>query len=431
MPPQELDNKFPQLLQALPSNWESLAHEHKAFVLPRRFKTVAQLLRAVFLYSACDCSLRAVAGWFTGRDQRRTDEAVRLRLRGCRAWLAALLGQMLPAVSWPESAAAQPWRLLIRDASVINGPGAQGTDYRLHLSYDPCAQKLEECQLYDAHQSEGLQLFRHAARTLVLGDRGLAKAKGLLAVRQAGAHFCVRMSPNYLALRTPAGAPFEVLGALQQAGAVQELTFAVVVRETKSGATCPAFLHARRLSQQAANQARRRAKRRAQANGHALKQSTLCLCDWLLILTSVSPEVLPAEVSFELYRVRWQIELVFKRLKSLLALDALRAKAGSPLAEVYLWGKLLFALLLEGWAAQRVAPAELRLDGERRLTSWRLWKLLVAELKEAVLETAAWAGLDWRAVLSVLGERRRKRKLQGLPTAVAQWLQCQPATALS
>src|SRR5262245_24605020 len=121
MPPQELDNKFQQLLQALPCNWESLAREHKAFVLARRFKNVAQLLRAVLLYSACDRSLREIAGWFSGRGQRLTAEAVRGRLHGCRGWLAALLGQMLPAISLPQ-AAGRPWRLLICDASVVNGP---------------------------------------------------------------------------------------------------------------------------------------------------------------------------------------------------------------------------------------------------------------------------------------------------------------------
>ena len=63
----------------------------------------------------------------------------------------------------------------------------------------------------------------------------------------------------------------------------------------------------------------------------------------MIVLTTVPPEELAAEVILDLYRVRWQVELVIKRYKSLLAAAEMRAKAGSPLAVVYLLGKLLLA----------------------------------------------------------------------------------------
>jgi IS4 transposase len=49
--------------------------------------------------------------------------------------------------------------------------------------------------------------------------------------------------------------------------------------------------------------------------------------------------------------MRWQIELAFKRLKSLLNLDALRAK-DPALARSYLLGKLIAALLIQCIADQ-------------------------------------------------------------------------------
>jgi hypothetical protein len=101
----------------------------------------------------------------------------------------------------------------------------------------------------------------------------------------------------------------------------------------------------------------------------------------------------------------------------------LRVSVGSPLAEVYLLGKLLFALLVEGRALNRVGNDWMRMIGPRRATCWRLWKLIAAEIKEAVLNTVAWDSFDWREMLNVLGERKRKRKLQLIPDAVVQWLQ--------
>ena len=46
------------------------------------------------------------------------------------------------------------------------------------------------------------------------------------------------------------------------------------------------------------------------------------------------------------YRFRWQVELVFKRMKSLLDLDGLPAK-DENLASTFIYSKVLAALLLD------------------------------------------------------------------------------------
>jgi hypothetical protein len=59
-----------------------------------------------------------------------------------------------------------------------------------------------------------------------------------------------------------------------------------------------------------------------------------------LVLTTLSPAMLAAQTILGLYRCRWQGALAIQRWKSVLEVDALRAKATSPLAEVWLHGKL-------------------------------------------------------------------------------------------
>jgi hypothetical protein len=430
MTPQELDSKFQQLQQWLPTQTEDLARKHGAFKRARRIKTVFELLRAVMLYSICDLSLREIAGWFTGRGQPMTDESVRGRLNCCSKWLAALIGEMLPAVKLPPAPEGKKlWRLVIRDGSVVNGPGSKGIDYRFHLSFDPFEQKLDQLLVYDVKTGESLKLFRQDESMIDMGDRGFAKAPGLIATRKSGAHFIVRMSPNYLSLRDRAGNQFDLNQQLREAGEADDLSFEVLVRDAKTGETCQAYLHAHRLSEQDANKARRRARKSAQHNGNTVRELTLSLCDWLFILTSVPPGELPAGAIFELYRVRWQIELLIKRLKSLLNADCLRAMAGSPLAEAYLLGNFLFALLVESTTLKRVGNDWMRMTGARRMTCWRVWKLIAAEIKEAVLNTRAWDSFEWREMLNVLGERKRKRKLQIIPDAVVDWLRVNPILA--
>lgn len=151
----------------------------------------------------------------------------------------------------------------------------------------------------------------------------------------------------------------------------------------------------------------------------------------VLVLATIPPAELSAELILELYLVRWQIELVIKRYKSLLNGAGLRAKKGSPLAQVYLLGKLIFAVLVERRAIKRRLGNEwTQMSSARKATWWRVWKLIAVEMKEAVLNTAAWSVWDWKAILRALSKRRRKRKLQVIPTEVTRWLKTTPLASL-
>jgi IS4 transposase len=99
----------------------------------------------------------------------------------------------------------------------------------------------------------------------------------------------------------------------------------------------------------------------------------------VLVLTTLSPEVLSAQTILAVYRCRWPVELAIKRWKSVLDVDALRAQAQSPLAEVWRHGKLLYALMLERRMRRALGDAWSRLDQERVATWWRVWGLLKDE----------------------------------------------------
>jgi hypothetical protein len=72
-------------------------------------------------------------------------------------------------------------------------------------------------------------------------------------------------------------------------------------------------------------------------------------------------------------------------------------------------------------------PRTLMISG-RLATWWRAWKMIAAEIREAVLNTVRWDRLDWHQMLKVLGERKRKRKLQVIPDVVANWLKGKSVT---
>jgi hypothetical protein len=169
-----------------------------------------------------------------------------------------------------------------------------------------------------------------------------------------------------------------------------------------------------------AAEARRRARAAAKKAGRQLQARTLALAGWVLVWTTLPPAVLPTTTVMGLYRLRWQVELAIKRLKSLLNIDQLRARKNSALAELYLHGKLLYAWVVEKRLRRRCGRDWNRLDQPRRATPWRVVKLVQRELTEAIQAASQWQWSRWPEALRVMQERPRRRTLQTVPERICQ-----------
>jgi IS4 transposase len=99
-----------------------------------------------------------------------------------------------------------------------------------------------------------------------------------------------------------------------------------------------------RKSEEAAAQARRRIERKAQQGGPKTKPETLQYAGYVMVFTTVPESDFSTAEVLEWYRVRWQIELIFKRLKTLAELGSL-PKHDDQSARAWLYGKLLTVLL--------------------------------------------------------------------------------------
>ena len=109
-----------------------------------------------------------------------------------------------------------------------------------------------------------------------------------------------------------------------------------------------------RLPQGKVEAAQARIRKDNRRKGRAVQQETLEAAAHVLLLASLDPEDYPPARIGALYRLRWQVELAFKRLKSLLDLDALRAR-DKRLARAWIYTNLLAAFLIEDMA--RPPPA--------------------------------------------------------------------------
>jgi hypothetical protein len=390
-----------------------MAREFKAFVRAKKVKTPEQLLRVVFLYCGLDKSLREVAGTFTALYESVTDQAVAERLRACGPWVQAMLRRMLP-LSAVETL-PQRWRFVVIDASSIQAPGATGIDYRLHIAMDLVSLQFLEVFVSDVHTGETLKHFTLAPGDVAVADRGYAHCQGMRAAIQQGADRIVRLNPFSVVLGDAAGAPLELCTTLKRQRLETLRTLAVELCATGRQYAVRGWVHAYRLNAEQANRARQKC-RQGHKKGTPTAES-LWLAGWVLVFTTLAPAVLSAQTIMALYRCRWQVEIAIKRWKSVLDVDALRAKAHSPLAEVWLHGKLLYALMLERRMRRRLGDSWSRLDQERVGTWWRVWGMLKDELAPMITGALFWKEDTWAACLKVLIERPRRRKLQQLPPA--------------
>ncbi len=419
-PAEEFNRKFDGLLERLPEGWEELAIEHHAFTRARQIKSPKELLRVVFSYAIADYSLREVAAVLSRQQKWMSDQAVYLRLCNCVTWLETLLAQMLCEKATQVSVQTSR-SLKIVDATILTCPAARGTDYRLHLCYEAISQSSCGVKLTDVKGAERFTHFEYEPSDIVLGDRIYGKAKHLITVTEQGADVVVRANFQQLRLYTLTGELIDWKEALMKAQAAGRLLLEAYLGDA-GGERTKVYVISQRLSEAEIEKARRHIRKSAYDKGHKTRDATLLACEWLTVLTTIAPTELSAELILQLYRVRWQIELYIKRLKTILQLGQIRASRGSKLAQVHLLAKMLYALLIETVAAERLGKQWTQMTGERRATWFRVWKMMRDELMEIIIGTSAWQAWEWRLMLKVISERRRKRKLQRLSKQVIRWL---------
>lgn len=421
-PSPDPDTIFAELLQDLPAETADLAREFKAFARARKIKTPEQLLRVVLLFAALDYTEREIAANLVltfPAIGKLSNQAVRERLAACLPWLQALLPKLVERPVLPPLPSGL--RLLALDASEISAPGGQGA-WRVHALLEVVSLQLAAVKLTDRKTGETLCNFEFASGEVVLTDRGYSHRRGVSHLLKRGGEIITRYNPHHIPLYDAQGQALDVAEWLSDCERGERRTLEGFFT-APDGTRHQVWVHACRLPEQAAAAARRRCLRAGKTGKYTPRAQTLFLAEFVMVLTSVEPAVLGAEVVLELYRCRWQIELLFKRYKSLLAVDQLRARAGSVLGAVWLHGKLLYACLIEQRAGRRCGAEWTQLAGARAGSWWRVWRLIRDELTPLITLAQCWDIKAWPAALTALAERPRKRRLQRLPSAVVLWLQ--------
>jgi hypothetical protein len=342
---------FPAFLERLPPSLdiEKLARQTKAFQRPRGIRSGTDLLRLALAWGCGGYSLQNVAAWAGERSiATLTDEALIQRLHGAGPFLKALSEELLACVG--ELPCWHGRVLRIADSTSLSKQASKGTDWRIHGVFDLNRGGFSHLELTDGHGGEALDRGKPVAGEIRIGDRGYANAQAWQRFLQSGEEqpdFIVRMRWSSIRLIDEAGKLFDIITWLKTRPAQSEdHEITVWACSGKHQTPKQIRLIARRKLPEAIEKAHKDLKRHASRKQHETDPRSYVAAEFLVLATSLPAKPFPASEVLAVYRLRWQIELAFKRLKSLIKIDEIRTRTEAG-TRCWLYANLIVALLAD------------------------------------------------------------------------------------
>ena len=362
-----LNREWGVITGLLPPDWRELARETGALRRARQVRDPGTLLFLILLHVASGLSLRQAAARAQVMGMvKLSDVALMKRLRGSEHWLHALAARMYLSSPFHDSTSTglPARRIRVVDATNVTEPGSTGTDWRIHYVLQLPSLECDFFEVTDVSGGESYTRLPVHAGDVILGDRGYAHREGVAAVVRSGGDVVVRLNASNFPLLHD-GRAFDLLAAARTLKEHEPGEWQVefeASKERHSARVC-----AIRKSDEAAERARKQVMKAAAKKGRQVQPATLEMAEYIVVLTTLGEETTTAQV-LELYRSRWQVELAFKRVKTLFGAGHV-PKADPESARAWIYGKLLAVLLIERLLqeARVFSPWGFRLAGSQSL----------------------------------------------------------------
>lgn len=337
------------LKKFLPKDWEVIAEEVGALKGLRKHKTAEGFLRTLMMHVGCGYSLRetVVRAREAGLGEF-SDVALLKRLRKSSEWFQRMCVKLFEEKGLKASKRAG-FEVRLFDATHVKEPGKTGSVWRIHYSV---TLPFLSCDYFKLTAMEGVgngekfSQFPMAKGDYVIADRGYSHAAGIHYVSSKQAYVMVRVNTVGLKICNLRKGSFGLLKkvkSIKRVG-VSKSWDVLIPGDDKSyvkGRIC-----AIRKTKEAIKLSQQKLKREAAKKGKSIKPETLEFAKYVIVFTTFPSKDFSTEEVLEWYRSRWQVELVFRRFKSIAQLGHL-PKYDEESAKAWLYGKLFVALLVE------------------------------------------------------------------------------------
>lgn len=348
---EKLTQEREALKSFLPEGWEEEARKSKAICRTRKVSSAEELLRVEQLHFGEGLSLKeASVVAKEGGISDISSVALYHRARKSAEWLRWMcegileqLGTQTTKPKWLEDR-----RVCAIDGSHISEQGSTGSDWFLHYSWEVFGLRNDYFEITPSSEGESTLRYPIKQGDIILAGRHYGKAKGFDYIVKSGGDFVMRLKHKAAIYFDESGRKVDLLKLLRPLATGEVLDVLLYYRsEKKAGAPLkPLRICAVRKSKEQAERAKRKTLRQIKKQPHKkpTDSTTLEMSEYFVLGTSLSIEAFSAEHILELYRLRWQVELAFKRLKSIMQLGQL-PKTDPESCRAWLYRKMLYALL--------------------------------------------------------------------------------------
>ena len=309
------------LLRNMPKGYEEACYTTKAIVRKRDIKDPNDLMMLVLFHLLTGCSLIEVSEISKlAKLGDISDVAFMKRFGNCGDWFKWILTKIQETtdgiIEYNVPEKLKKYRILAVDASDVAEKGTSGRIFRLHFALDIIHMHAALYNITSNSVGEHLRNYELTEGDLVIADRIYSSISGIEYCLERKSQYLIRMRTNSFKPYNAQGTPLDFLEMMTGQESGEMKVYAKKERGDDKGKLIPVRICFKRKSAEALENA-----------------------------TSLDDSISANEI-LELYRYRWQAELYFKRLKSILDYGEMPKKSEKS---IFAWlnGKLMIALLIE------------------------------------------------------------------------------------
>lgn len=340
------DMEIKELIDLLPKGYEKACYEKKAIRRKRIIKNPMDLIVLILYYLYDNHSLVDVSQFAILKNIGNiSDTALIKKFVQCKDWILWLISKMIPneIIHYKKPPELEAYHVIAVDASDLVQKGAVKKTWHLHYGVDLFSLTCNQFKLTEQSTGESLKNFEIKEKDLIIADRAYGTITSIRHCLKGGGDFIIRIKNKPFNMYNKQGEKIFLSDWLKTLGKkTAEITIYIKDNNKK---WIPLRICARKKTKEEIVIEEKRLKRLESKKQTTYSDDTKFTHQFMFVITSL-PASVPAEKVLEFYRLRWQVELVFKRYKSLLGLGNIPTKTKES-SEVWLNGKMFLALLIE------------------------------------------------------------------------------------
>jgi len=341
-----------RLLREMPEGYEAACYKTGAIQRRRGVANAEDLMMLSLFHLANGCSLTEISlvGKLTKLGEM-SDVAFMKRFEKCNEWFKWIISstEMRSEIRYERPKWLERYRANAFDGSDVREKGRSGRIYRLHYAIDLFKMESVQYKITTQEVGESLCNFEIRENDLMVGDRIYASIAGIEHCLRGKGNFVLRLRKNCFKMYNEDGAVINLLEEMKGLGEEEVLDIKAYAKGSDGGKIALRVC-AREKTAEAKADTQKKLRRMESKKQIEISDETKAFNEYIVVVTAL-PEEIPAEEILGLYRLRWQVEMYFKRLKTIMDFGELpKRRPQSILA--WLNGKLMVALLLEKIANQ-------------------------------------------------------------------------------